>query len=598
MRPPAGYTPIKEATVPQAKVSLLGVLVDFKAPRRTRGTDFSQEFTLQDEFDGTDSSRSSIICRVFKPSSDKLPKFSATGDVVILRNFKLSEWGMRVDCMSDSVSWSAVYIFPRNRIPTPELSQAYQLGNQRLHYEATHGAFEPTKQEQIAVINMNAAASGSVQPIQQRATTSSSFTSAAPQKLQLIKDLEFSKFYDVRAQVVNVYYTNFGTVDLKVTDYTENKDLFYYADPNSEDAHMVRDGHFTGPYGQLVLNVILYESNAAWARENLSAGDYIFLKNVRTKMSPANKLEGALHQDRQRPTQVDIRKLMNASDIAAIDARRKAYEEKRGTISALDVLKDAPTEPAGTRKKAEKRRKQKEKKEAEMKDLVEKQAKIEAERNGTNLNVTAAFPEIKPSTISEIMCNPSLQARTTKYNEFVLPFVNSKHRARVRVIDVYPPELVLFSHSTSDRSWYQKPRKNDPNSGKKKERWEWGFVLLVEDAVLPPNTVSEKLRLVVGNLEAQGLLNLKQNAQDLTKNPRLTQQLEQRLFILWGNLMELKTEMRLKGSDLPLPPGDNRLQNKPFDCCIEEYGHEVPITELNPLGYQRMFRLVHTVISA
>jgi len=76
----------------------------------------------------------------------------------------------------------------------------------------------------------------------------------------------------------------------------------------------------------------------------------------------------------------------------------------------------------------------------------------------------------------------------------------------------------------------------------------------------------------------------------------MLKQLEEKLFILWGNLMELKTEMMLKGSDLPLPPGDNRLQNKPFDCCLEEYGYEVPITAQNPLGYQRMFRLVQTFI--
>ena len=83
----------------------------------------------------------------------------------------------------------------------------------------------------------------------------------------------------------------------------------------------------------------------------------------------------------------------------------------------------------------------------------------------------------------------------------------------------------------------------------------------------------------------------------LETNTVTLKRLEERLFILWGNLMELKTELRDRGSDLPLPPGDNRLQNKPFDCCIEEYGHEVPVTEDNPLGYQRMHRLTQTFIT-
>jgi protection-of-telomeres protein 1 len=60
--------------------------------------------------------------------------------------------------------------------------------------------------------------------------------------------------------------------------------------------------------------------------------------------------------------------------------------------------------------------------------------------------------------------------------------------------------------------------------------------------------------------------------------------------------MELKTELRDKGLDLPLPAGDNRLQNKPFDACIEEYGCQVPITEQNPFGYQRMHKLAQTKI--
>jgi protection-of-telomeres protein 1 len=79
---------------------------------------------------------------------------------------------------------------------------------------------------------------------------------------------------------------------------------------------------------------------------------------------------------------------------------------------------------------------------------------------------------------------------------------------------------------------------------------------------------------------------------------RTLKQLEEKLFILWGNLLELKTELRDRGADMPLPPGDNRLQNKPFDCCVEEYGHEVRIDDRNPEGYQRMHRLAGTRIMA
>lgn len=82
----------------------------------------------------------------------------------------------------------------------------------------------------------------------------------------------------------------------------------------------------------------------------------------------------------------------------------------------------------------------------------------------------------------------------------------------------------------------------------------------------------------------------------LTKDQRSLKRLQEKLFLLWGNLLELKMELQDRGSDLPLPPGDNRIQNKPFDCCIEEYGHEVYISDKYPTGYQRMHKLAGTRI--
>lgn len=397
---PVGFTAIKDATKVNAKVSLLGVIVDVQPPRETRGTDYSLSFTIQDEFNGPDVDCSSIVCRMFRPR-DRLPNISSVGDIVILRNFKLDEWNMRIACVSDSRSYTGVIIFRSNTIPVLALSSAYQVGSQRLQCEATRGTDDPTTGEQMAVINLKAAASNpatagrwstaSTIPTAPTASTIPTaltpFTPRTPQKLSLIKDLEFNKFYDIRAQVVNTYYDNLGNiVDLKITDYTENEHVFYYADPNSEDAYMVQHTNWNGPYGKFTLAVTLFENNAAWARENVSVGDYVYLKNMRTKISRADKLEGALHQDRVRVNQVDIRKLSNPSDIAEIDARRRAYEEKRGSKSALDVLKDTRTEPSATGKKAEKKRKKKEQKDAELKEIAENEEKNEAERNGVNQN--------------------------------------------------------------------------------------------------------------------------------------------------------------------------------------------------------------------
>ncbi|KAH7384270.1 hypothetical protein DE146DRAFT_748534 [Phaeosphaeria sp. MPI-PUGE-AT-0046c] len=594
--PPNGITAVNDARVEGTIVTLLGVVVSVKEPRRTKGTDWVLDFAIQDDFTaGHVGNDASINCRVFRSSPEQLPK-AKTGDIALIRDFKLNAWMSRIDAVS--IMRSGVVIFPATGIPVPELSQAYRAGTQSLPYSATSFSKDPTAQEQMAVINLKQAASGSVQQMEQF-STASSLRASTRDKLSLIKDLDFTTFYDVRAQVVNIYYNNFGNVDLKVTDYTENSSLFRYVDPDDQDYAFQRMD-WKGPYGQYTLNVLLYGPNATWAREQLVMGDYVYIKNMRTKLSPANKLEGVVHEDRQRPNQVDIRKLTKASDIDEISQRRKEYEKTRTKKTAFAELQNESSESSKpsakitAKRRAEKKARQKQQKEQEEKEIAEKEEEWEAKRNGINLNIRAAFPEVQLSTISEITYNSRLDAQTPKYNHFVFPFLNARFRARVRVVDFFPPELDLFVHCTNDPAWDKRSRKQDHRNSTTKVRWEWAFVLLLEDAKVPPNTMSEQLRVVVNNEAAQHLLDM--NAQDLTKNSQLRTKLEEKLFILWGNLLELKTELRDRGKDMPLPPGDNRLQNKVFDACIEEYGHQVPITDKNKTGYQRMHRLAQTRI--
>ncbi|KAJ4372817.1 hypothetical protein N0V86_008183 [Didymella sp. IMI 355093] len=581
---PTGFTAVKDCKTEGAVVSLLGVVVSLQEPRQTRGTDWVLNFSIQDDFSaGSVGGSSSMGCRVFKPQTS-LPKITGAGDVVVLRNFKLNPWQGRMDCVGQP--GCGVIVFPGSKIPVPELSQAYLLGTQRLSYHATSGTREPTTQEQKAVLQLKHSSSGSAKDVQQHAVIASTNTSNR-RKEALIKDLSFDRFYDINAQVVNMYYSNNGTVELKVTDYTANKDLYLYADPD-RDPDLVFKREWRGPYGQVTLDVRLYEPHAAWARRNLSNGDFVYLRNVHTRNSPANMLEGAMHQDRQMLHQIDVRKLSNHPAIDEINQRRESYEQQRsnrGTVHLANAPKKSSAKTSA-KKKQEKRERQRLAKETVQKELEEKQEKWEAERGGVNMNVRASFPDMQRSTLSEIINNPHLQAKTsTKYNSFTLPFVNCRHRSRVRAVDFYPPELEYFSHSADDSSWTPRP---------KHRRWEWGFVLLLEDANVPGDTVPEQLRLIVNNDAAQYLGLPK--ARDLKAEPRTLNELREMLFIMWGNLEELKSDLRARGQDLPLPPGDNRLDNKPFDCVIEEYGLECPVTDDNPFGYQRLHKLALTKI--
>jgi protection of telomeres protein 1 len=387
---PPGFTAIQDAKA-SLSINLLGVIVSFKEPRKTKGTDWVLDFTIQDDFTlGLVGSSGSINCRLFRPERS-IPAM-AVGDIALLRSWKITEWGLKLDCLSDFKSSCGLLVFPAKSIPHPDLSSPYKVGSLTLPSISGWMTKAATTSEQLAVIRLKHAASDHRQQIQQHATVNT-FQASRParDKRALVQDMVDSLFYDVCAQVVNTYYTGYGTVDLKITDFTENEGLFYYADPEGEDAYLAHTRGFTGPYGKRTMSVTLYENNAAWARENISQGDYIFLRNLRTKISPANVLEGVLHADRQRPDQVDVRKLTLQKDIEAIKERQRAYDQGRGKQSAFEAIQSY-VEPAPTSKKAElskkakKRQQQREAKEAELKELEENEKNWEVERSGVNPN--------------------------------------------------------------------------------------------------------------------------------------------------------------------------------------------------------------------
>lgn len=387
--PLPGFTAIEDATASSSPASFLGVIVSINEQRKTRGTDWVLEFTIQDDFSsGSIGSSSCINCRLFRRNPNDFPKISGIGDVALVRAVKVEAFNFKVACVVSTAARSGVLIFHAKHIPVPELSQAYQLGNQKIPYTYLAGSQPPNTQEQMAVIHLRHAASASMPQVKQHAATAPTST-AATDKLCLIKNLQFDRFYDVRAQVVNVYYNNFGSVDLKVTDYTSNTELFLYVEPDDEDGRY-QDRNWKGPYGQLTLDVKLYGNNAAWARDNVTNGDFVFFKNLHTKASPHNKLEGVLHENRQRPEQVDIRKLISMSDTEEINKRREEYESRRTEKNAFDELQNVPTKPPTKAKKAEKRERQRLQKEQEQKEIAKKAEQREVARSGINANSTFA----------------------------------------------------------------------------------------------------------------------------------------------------------------------------------------------------------------
>jgi protection-of-telomeres protein 1 len=386
---PKGFTAIKDATYPTDSVNLIGVLVNYDPPKSTRGTSWALDFTIQDDFASGDvGDQSSIRCRLFRRVENKFPPISGVGDVVMLRGFKIQEFNLRKEAVGRDMYDTNMLVFPSSRIPVPGLSHPFQAGSQKLPHALTGGP-PPTIPEQMAVIHMKNASTGAAQQVQQHVVVNTS-KARTRRSVSLIKDLQFNNYYDVRAQVVNIYYYQMGgQVDLKVTDYTPNEQMYNYADPEQEQSHFASDRDWKGPYGFLTLNVTLYGANATWASENLANGDYVFMRNMRVKTSSRGSLEGAIHEDRRNPSKVDIRHMGNTTDIEEIDKRREEYEQKRGNKTAFQAMQNEPKNTLGKtskEKRQAKRERQRVLKQAEQDELEKKQQELERTRGGVNPN--------------------------------------------------------------------------------------------------------------------------------------------------------------------------------------------------------------------
>ena len=168
-----------------------------------------------------------------------------------------------------------------------------------------------------------------------------------------------------------------------------------------------------------------------------------------------------------------------------------------------------------------------------------------------------------------------------------LPFINARYRTQVRIVGFEPSELEDFAVpalpdadrelSPIDMEWTQATPGH-----------EWFFSLLLEDAAAAPTRADkERLWVHLGHEDAQYLLGRGvEDPQDLRSNPRVLVKLREKLCILWGNLEEMGRK--------------DVLSNRPFECCVLEYGVEMDEEDeekaLVPFGWKRLHRMFGTTI--
>lgn len=512
-----------------------------------------------------------------------------------------------------------------------KLSIAERMYAIRLHHQLVPSSLggstaynEPKPVQAPAVLyNTNAQAQSVPREITSTTIRKPSYSSIG-NKFGLIGDANINKFYDLLVEVVRFYPGDFDVCELYVTDYTSHKFLYDYPAPEEEhelgrdgdtygymDYHKQQKRRWPGPYGQMALRVEVHQPHASFVKEKVKEGDWVILRNLRVKLSNANKMEGNMWPDQRYPSKVliELPQKGKFEETTALLERKEKYWKGKKRVLSDDEDDDQPKVNA---KKQRKKQKEKEKKRAK----AAAAAGIDIEKYGVSdvevavsKYVRCANLDIGLSTLTQIMDTPRVW-KTPAGEEVGLPFTVQKRRAKVRVVDFYPDSLVDLakfgpaSQSSeeigSDIEMGGTADELTPGTG-----WEWNFFLLVEDAKpplrLPEGEEPPRLWLHVANRDAQYLL--KMDATDLKADGAALGQLKEKLFLLWGNLEELKSGT----AEIAEPSTDDNQDvqkmmlpsNQPFECCIREFGHEVSEEDEGdetPMGHIRLYEMFETTI--
>ena len=465
-------------------------------------------------------------------------------------------------------------------------------------------------------------------------------------------------------------------ITLWVSDFTENQ-LFYHfsfsggsagegqvGDPYgylAKFSNGQKKAEWTGPFGKRNMQVTCFEPHASIIREHgLTHGSWVSLRNLQIKVGHnGSNLEGYLREDRQaHGIKINIVPLHPTDDPKAVspqlkNAIRRRFYYERAMKSQLkdmtEVAKDGHKRKADMGLDTEQptkinsRRKRKAKRARKFNGVQPEEILISASELSTQgmccsnvLPVAQTDQSVKCENVSKPTSFVAEMLQPVHHDMTIdgvpvklqLPFLNASYRAHVRVVNFMPSQLEDFACPKKKMSDYDVLSDNSASESESDEElghdmmtaftavrdWEWRFHLQLEDAAVKPGEQKKRVWVLVDNSAAQCLTSL--DASDLRQDKKNLQALRERLFLLWGNLEEHKsqTERKLKARKPDQPPEDSsdeeqkngkktpQVSNRPFSCCIRQYG--VKVSEADSLKadagdgkrWERVFGLFGTRI--
>ncbi|KIY03827.1 uncharacterized protein Z520_00518 [Fonsecaea multimorphosa CBS 102226] len=655
---PPGFIDLAEANSVEGNskpFNVIGVCVDFLAPTRCRGgrQDYTIRFTLHDP---AWSAGTGLRFSFFHSQQDQLPDIRDQGDVVILRNVKINVYnGQTIGWSNSSSTW---VVLPATELEKIQSVQDLkdrgrfmgQGGGDRNHYLLGARAALPNEAElkyaQWIAEQEDPSLWTKPQPRTQLeiANTMEAHGGTAParrEKFRTLDQLDLPSgrayiFVDLLGEVRKIFSPNDLTTELYLTDYTTNDGLRDYQHSNDQGG---RDGDpwghiedktstkWPGPWGKMTIMVTCWERQASVATHIASLGSFVYLRNVQIKMDKdGSRLEGNCRDDRDYPEKALIEVVKSDDEKRTELLRRKRAYEQKVQNEGIRFYRD-PSQTAKKRQREEPSEQQNDEpknKRAKARNRKNKRAKAEAlQEEKQKAAATIARHEhslLKPNT--NIRCNqyqgvsckhivdildPDILNRTTaKGNAYRLPFQNCTYKSKVRVVDFFPDNIADFAAPRKDGQYdvlsdnddFEEDMDVDPTQEENASnlKWEWRFLLLVEDARAPAGVDGRatQMELLVADTDGDYLLNMDAcNLRDKANQNELAT-LKEKLFHLWGDLQERKEESCTTAEEPSVKPSA-----RPFECLIKEYG--VPGVRSNrqakgAVVYDRRFRLFGTTI--
>ncbi|KAG7115632.1 Protection of telomeres protein 1 like [Verticillium longisporum] len=582
-------------------------------PIPTNGQDFKSTLRLfdlstQDGYDGL-----SLV--IFRPEH-LMPRVGA-GDVIIMQSAKLQRY--KGDLSLVTHHRTCLHVYQASIIP-----QYPQSANLALKADPRNPTSKPLLHAEAFVSWLYHSINKSSVP------SDAQFREKAEQSLNLkdkfsrLEHIREGRFYDLVVQVVREPYDLVDKATVWITDYTENEtffpmtagceesDPYNYTPAKSTDVSQSSTSAFEGPYGKRCMQLTCFETHAAFIKRWVRQGAYVRLKNIQIKYGHnGQNLEGFLRQDREASlfkVQIEVLETTDAENanlhLKELIRRKRDYFKGR-----KKEIKLASAGTTGSQKRS----------------VVEESGDGDnAQGPVVDLNgyVKCANEDQPASTIKSLIkrVNYSTTSHGTAM-DIQLPFTCLKYRVNARVVDFHPPRLLDFACSRkrsetdilSDCSSSSSDMDEEDNGVLNNSElvWEWRFALSLQEASAPGQQIDgtpETVWVFVDNGEAEHLTGL--TACDLRKHPDTLSQLRERLFTLWGNLEELKSKQTAKPKAKKPPPKPNNgpppdssdeegvktrreedtttgdahgspnpglaAQNRPFSCCVRQYGVRVP----------------------